>query len=330
MTRFGYTLMTEQTGPKELVRYAVSAEHAGFDFEVCSDHFFAVAAARATRPTRGRCSAQSPTPPSESSCTYVTCPTMRYHPAIVAQKAATLQILADGRFTLGLGSGENLNEHVVGQGWPTVQRRHDMLQEAIQIIRDAASPANSSTGRATTFEVDSARLWDIPESRCRSLWRCPASGRSSIRAALRPPDRRRTRQRPRRRLASIRRATGCRRRAGDRPDPDLLGSRPGCRDRSRARPVPLVRRRVGRQRRPADHGGFRGGDPVRPTRGRRRVHPCGPDLDADRRRGRAITGRPDSPTSRWSRSATRHRSPSSRRPPGSLLDKLRTASPGKG
>ena len=62
--------------------------------------------------------------------TYVTCPTMRYHPAIVAQQAATLQILADGRFTLGLGSGENLNEHVVGKGWPTVQRRHGMLREA--------------------------------------------------------------------------------------------------------------------------------------------------------------------------------------------------------
>ena len=67
--------------------------------------------------------------------TYVTCPTMRYHPAIVAQQAATLQILADGRFTLGLGSGENLNEHVVGKGWPALTQRQDMLREAIDIIR---------------------------------------------------------------------------------------------------------------------------------------------------------------------------------------------------
>lgn len=67
--------------------------------------------------------------------TYVTCPTMRYHPAVVAQKAATMQLLADGRFTLGLGSGENLNEHVVGQGWPTVETRQLMLVEAIEIIR---------------------------------------------------------------------------------------------------------------------------------------------------------------------------------------------------
>ena len=59
--------------------------------------------------------------------TYVTCPTIRYHPAVVAQKAATVQILAEGRFTLGLGSGENLNEHVVGQGWPAVADRQAML-----------------------------------------------------------------------------------------------------------------------------------------------------------------------------------------------------------
>ena len=68
--------------------------------------------------------------------TYVTCPTIRYHPAVVAQKAATLQILADGRFTLGLGSGENLNEHVVGEGWPPVDERQEMLDEAIEIIRE--------------------------------------------------------------------------------------------------------------------------------------------------------------------------------------------------
>ncbi|NED90268.1 LLM class flavin-dependent oxidoreductase, partial [Streptomyces sp. SID11233] len=67
--------------------------------------------------------------------TYVTCPTVRYHPAVVAQKAATVQLLSQGRFRLGLGSGENLNEHVVGHGWPTAPVRVEMLEEAVGIIR---------------------------------------------------------------------------------------------------------------------------------------------------------------------------------------------------
>ena len=95
--------------------------------------------------------------------TYVTCPTMRYHPAVVAQKAATMQILADGRFTLGLGSGENLNEHVVGKSWPTVARRQEMLREAIQIIRELFT-GELVDWKGEHFEVDSARLWDIPET----------------------------------------------------------------------------------------------------------------------------------------------------------------------
>jgi G6PDH family F420-dependent oxidoreductase len=95
--------------------------------------------------------------------TYVTCPTMRYHPAVVAQQAATVQILADGRFTLGLGSGENLNEHVVGHRWPTVKRRQDMLREAIQIIRELFT-GEVVDWKGDYFEVDSARLWDVPEA----------------------------------------------------------------------------------------------------------------------------------------------------------------------
>lgn len=74
--------------------------------------------------------------------TYVTCPTMRYHPAVVAQKAATVQDLSGGRFTLGLGAGENLNEHVVGEGWPAVDARRSMLVEAIEqrFLDEAAAP----------------------------------------------------------------------------------------------------------------------------------------------------------------------------------------------
>lgn len=93
--------------------------------------------------------------------TYVTCPTMRYHPAVVAQMAATLQILAEGCFTLGLGSGENLDEHV-GAGWPGVVTRQEMLFEAMQIIRDLHT-GELVTARGEHFDVDSARIWDVPE-----------------------------------------------------------------------------------------------------------------------------------------------------------------------
>ncbi|HEX7429646.1 MAG TPA: TIGR03557 family F420-dependent LLM class oxidoreductase, partial [Mycobacterium sp.] len=164
MTRFGYTLMTEQSGPKELVRYAVSAERAGFDFEVSSDHYFPWLSAQGHAPYAWSVlGAVAHATERVELFTYVTCPTMRYHPAVVAQKAATLQILADGRFTLGLGSGENLNEHVVGKRWPTVARRHEMLREAIQIIRELFT-GELVDWRGEYFEVDSARIWDVPET----------------------------------------------------------------------------------------------------------------------------------------------------------------------
>src|SRR4051795_11674812 len=95
--------------------------------------------------------------------TFVTCPTMRYHPAVVAQKAATLQILSEGRFTLGLGSGENLNEHVVGAGWPDVERRHEMLTEAVEIIR-ALFGGESVDYSGRHYRVRNAKLWDVGES----------------------------------------------------------------------------------------------------------------------------------------------------------------------
>ncbi|MCU1699181.1 MAG: luciferase family protein [Mycobacterium sp.] len=163
MTRFGYTLMTEQSGPKDLVQYAVSAEHVGFDFEVSSDHFSPWLAAQGHAPNAWTVlGAVAHATERVELFTYVTCPTMRYHPAVVAQQAATLQILADGRFTLGLGSGENLNEHVVGKRWPTIMHRQDMLREAIQIIRELwTGELVDWTGEH--FTVDSARLWDIPD-----------------------------------------------------------------------------------------------------------------------------------------------------------------------
>jgi G6PDH family F420-dependent oxidoreductase len=163
MTNFGYTLMTEQSGPVELVRYAKRAEELGFDFEVSSDHFSPWLTEQGHSPnawvTLGAVAAVTE---RVELMTYVTCPTIRYHPAVIAQKAATLQLLSEGRFVLNLGSGESLNEHVVGEGWPSVHVRQDMLEEAITIIREL------HTGELVTwdgeyFRVDSARIWDAAD-----------------------------------------------------------------------------------------------------------------------------------------------------------------------
>ncbi|WP_308289371.1 MULTISPECIES: TIGR03557 family F420-dependent LLM class oxidoreductase [unclassified Mumia] len=160
--QFGYTLMTEQSGPKALVDYAVRAERVGFDFEVASDHYFP------WLDTQGHASyawsmlgAVAHATEWVGLMTYVTCPTVRYHPAVVAQKAATLGLLSDGRFTLGLGAGENLNEHVVGERWPATRERHAMLYEAVEIITELFS-GELVDYDGQHFQVDSARVWDLP------------------------------------------------------------------------------------------------------------------------------------------------------------------------
>ena len=159
----GYTMMTEQTGPSELVRDVVRAEQVGFDFSVSSDHYFpwldAQGHASHAWTVLGAAAQATERIPL---MTYVTCPIMRYHPAIVAQMAATLQILANGRFTLGLGAGENLNEHVVGGGWPPVDIRHEMFVESLHIIRELFN-GGYVTFRGDHFDVESAKLWDLPE-----------------------------------------------------------------------------------------------------------------------------------------------------------------------
>ena len=163
MTNFGYTLMTEQAGPRELVTHAVEAERVGFDFEVMSDHYFPWLSAQGHAPYAWSVlGAVAHATERVGLMTYVTCPTIRYHPALVAQKAATVQLLAEGRFTLGLGSGENLNEHVVGQGWPALQDRQAMLREAIGIIRELHT-GELVDHRGEFFQVDSARVWDLPD-----------------------------------------------------------------------------------------------------------------------------------------------------------------------
>ncbi|MFF2403631.1 LLM class F420-dependent oxidoreductase [Streptomyces goshikiensis] len=163
MVRFGYTMMTEQAGPRELVEHVAAAERAGFDFSVTSDHYSPWLAAQGHSSyawsVLGAAAQATTTIPL---MTYVTCPTVRYHPAVVAQKAATLQLLSEGRFRLGLGSGENLNEHVVGPGWPAAHVRLAMLEEAVEIIR-ALFADGGVNHHGQYFDVENARLWDLPE-----------------------------------------------------------------------------------------------------------------------------------------------------------------------
>jgi G6PDH family F420-dependent oxidoreductase len=164
--QLGYTMMTEQAGPRDLVRHVAGAEEAGFDFSVTSDHYFPWLDEMGHSPhawtTLGAAAQATSRIPL---MTYVTCPTMRYHPAVVAQQAATLQILSDGRFTLGLGAGENLNEHVVGAGWPPADVRQEMLVEAIHVIRDLFDGDGYTNFRGEHFDVESAKLWDLPDQR---------------------------------------------------------------------------------------------------------------------------------------------------------------------
>ena len=162
--RIGYTLMTEQSGPRELVRYAQVAEAVGFDFEVCSDHSFPWLASQGHAPYAWSVlGAVSQVTQRVELMTYVTCPTRRYHPAVIAQKAATTALLSNGRFLLGLGAGENLNEHIAGP-WPAVNIRHDMLTEAVMII-NALLDGGYVDFAGEHFNVDSAKLWDLPEER---------------------------------------------------------------------------------------------------------------------------------------------------------------------
>jgi G6PDH family F420-dependent oxidoreductase len=165
MPHIGYTLMTEQSGPTDLIKYAVAAERAGFDFAVSSDHFFPWLDEMGHSPNAWvTLGAVAQATESIGLMTYVTCPSFRYHPAVVAQQAATLQIIADGRFTLGLGSGESLNEHVVGIGWPGANIRQQRLVEAVGIIRDLFDGGYVSR-QGEYFTVDSAKLWDLPDQR---------------------------------------------------------------------------------------------------------------------------------------------------------------------
>jgi G6PDH family F420-dependent oxidoreductase len=159
----GYTLSSEERQPEELVGLAREAENAGFAYAVISDHYhpwtdkqgsspfvWSVLGGIASKTERLRVG------------TGVTCPIMRTHPAIIAQAAATVGCLMPGRFFLGVGSGESLNEHVTGQAWPPPDVRQDMLEEAVEVIRLLhAGGERSHYGRF--FQVHDARVYNLPK-----------------------------------------------------------------------------------------------------------------------------------------------------------------------
>jgi G6PDH family F420-dependent oxidoreductase len=163
MTEYGLTLSSEEHPPWRLVEQAVAAEAAGFDFVSISDHYhpwlgtqghspfvWSVLGAIAARTERIHVGVG------------VTCPTVRIHPAVVAQAVATTACLLEGRFTWGVGSGEALNEHITGERWPPAPIRIEMLAEAITVIRRLLD-GGSVTHYGTHYTVEDARIFDLPE-----------------------------------------------------------------------------------------------------------------------------------------------------------------------
>ena len=164
MTSYGYKLMSEEHGPSDLVRNARQAEQAGFDFAAISDHYDPWLHSQGHSPQAWSVlGAIAASTERIGLVTAVTCPTIRYHPAVVAQFAATLALLSGERFTLGLGAGEHLNEHVVDAGWPSPETRHEMLAEAIDVIRLLFEGRTVSYHGAYVV-ADRAKLWDVPTS----------------------------------------------------------------------------------------------------------------------------------------------------------------------
>src|ERR1700712_3051820 len=136
MTRIGYFLSCEEYDVPQLISQARLAEQAGFDCLWISDHFHPWTDAQGNSPLVWSMIGAISQVTSLPIATAVTCPTVRIHPAIVAQAAATSALLTEGKFILGVGSGEALNEHITGARWPDVEQRLEMLRESIEVMRE--------------------------------------------------------------------------------------------------------------------------------------------------------------------------------------------------
>ncbi|MPY85559.1 MAG: TIGR03557 family F420-dependent LLM class oxidoreductase [Actinophytocola sp.] len=162
MVSIGYFLSCEEFGPRELVRQAQLAEHAGFDQLWISDHYHPWTAEQGNSPFVWSVIGALSEATSLPITTAVTCPTVRIHPAVIAQAAATAAVQTGGKFTLGVGSGEALNEHILGDRWPPTPERLDMLDEAIDVIRKLFT-GEQVTHRGRHYAVDNARLYTLPD-----------------------------------------------------------------------------------------------------------------------------------------------------------------------
>ncbi len=186
MVEIGYHLSSEEHSPKDLVRYAGLAEELGFSFAIISDHFHPWLDRQGQSPfvwgVLGGIAERTERLPVGTA---VTCPTMRIHPAIIAQAAATAAAMLPGRFFLGVGTGENLNEHILGGRWPPPHERREMLAEAIEIIR-LMWQGGMRSHKGKHYTVENARIYTLPEQPPPILM--AAGGKRSARLAGRIAD----------------------------------------------------------------------------------------------------------------------------------------------
>lgn len=182
MPRVGYVLIGEEHPPEVLLDNAARAEEVGFEELAVSDHFLPWLADQGQAPFAWSLLGALTERTSLPLVTAVTCPTKRYHPAVVAQAAATVTRMAPAGLTLGVGSGENLNEHVVGGEWPDPRTRLEMLEEATGIIHRLWD-GGKHTHRGRFFTVDRARLYTLPAEPPRLA--VAAGGRSAAQLAAR-------------------------------------------------------------------------------------------------------------------------------------------------
>ena len=162
MTELGYALSSEEHPPSQLVRFARRAEETGFRFAFISDHFHPWIDRQGQSPfVWAVLGAIAESTEHIRIGTGVTCPLIRTHPAIIAQAAATCGVMLPGRFMLGLGTGENLNEHITGERWPPIDVRLEMLSEAIEVIR-LLWQGGTRSFRGRHYTVEDACIYTLP------------------------------------------------------------------------------------------------------------------------------------------------------------------------
>jgi G6PDH family F420-dependent oxidoreductase len=180
MASFGYSLSSEEFSPCDLVAFAREAESAGFSFSLISDHFHPWTNGQSNSPfVWSVIGGLSQVTSRLVVGTGVTCPTMRINPALVAQASATAAAMMEGRFFLGVGTGEYLNEHITGLGWPPPWERLEMLEEAVQVIR-LLWRGGWQSHQGKYFVIDQARLFTLPESTPRIMMAASKPGAAEL------------------------------------------------------------------------------------------------------------------------------------------------------